>query len=401
MSGAALNTTLMALTGRYLQAGIGSCALENRLFYQPKGWETPLGDWNCSWVLTPDGERANEEEGDGSFIERVSHLPVEECEEQCDSFRSQGYPCEAVYTLDADEAAGGVTEPSCMYLSEKCVQNGQVPCLADDWCGRNAPHEPDPMLCLFFGRTCQWYNPMTFLSGAFFFMWNSGVSRLAVAPLALLLYTRGRCSSAECKASVCALMVPHWYVGILVPLYVGGLLAFLLAVPLPYARAFRAHQEQMKRQDEAESAAADAAAALDLRERVAGAYGVTASPDGYPRAGGPGVAHGVAIDHEALEADGEGGEGGERGDVGDSDGEGEGEVPAAMRRALSSAAVAVGLPMGTADLAVVEGVVADPGSNGDGAVRHPEGVVVVVGENVTYTRDAAASSGIVIGTEAV
>ena len=158
-----LNNTLTALLGSYLQAGMGSCALANRLFYEPKGWER-LGDddavdapsfWNGSWVLTPDGESANEEAGDGSFMERASHLPVEGCEEQCDAFRSQGFPCRAVYTLDP--AYGGpdgamVSRPECIYLSEKCVQNGRVPCLAEAWCGRNAPAEPDPMLCLFFGR---------------------------------------------------------------------------------------------------------------------------------------------------------------------------------------------------------------------------------------------------------
>jgi len=317
--------------------------------------------------------------------------------------------------------------------------------------------------------------------------WNTGVSQLAVAPLALLLHARGRCSSAECKASVCTLLVPHWYVGILVPLcvdgvgivvqlpprtallssrgsllqwpcrllhtardqhrereassvpccsrfppprYVGGLLAFLLAVPWPYVRSFRAHQEQMKRQDEAESAAADAAAALgDLRARVAGAYGATASPDGYPRppggggGGGFGVAHGVAIDpHEARDddgdnGDGEGGgddaddEGGGEGDLGGrgggdggGDGDGDGEVYAAQYAALRRAlplpptAVAVGMPLGAGDLAVIEGVVAVPeegdGDGGGGAVRHPEGVAVVVGQNVTFTREGGGGGGI-------
>ena len=195
VSAVVLNDTLTALLGSYMQAGMGSCALESRLFYQPKGWER-LGDdeavdapsyWNGNWVLTPDGERANEEAGDASFMDRASHLPVEGCEEQCDAFRSQGYPCRAVYTLDpayGSDGPGGsmVSRPECIYLTEKCVQNGRVPCLAEAWCGRNAPAEPDPMLCLFFGRTCQWYNPMTFLSGAFFFMWDTALKARPVWP---------------------------------------------------------------------------------------------------------------------------------------------------------------------------------------------------------------------------
>ena len=86
---------------------------------------------------------------------------------------------------------------------------------------------------------------------------------------------------------------------------------------------------------------------------------------------------------------------------------------AALRRALPlpPTAVAVGMPLGAGDLAVIEGVVAVPeegdGDGGGGAVRHPEGVAVVVGQNVTSTREAGGGGGgiatadVIIGTEAV
>eukprot|EP00929_Paragymnodinium_shiwhaense_P039530 TRINITY_DN20744_c0_g1_i2.p1 TRINITY_DN20744_c0_g1~~TRINITY_DN20744_c0_g1_i2.p1 ORF type:complete len:271 (-),score=35.53 TRINITY_DN20744_c0_g1_i2:315-1127(-) len=85
--------------------------------------------------------------------------------------------------------------------------------------------------CMVFGVFCQ-ATPVNALPVLVFLAWNLQASATVLGPIIRMLVFGWRDGCRHFSCICCAF--PHWYVGILAPLYIGGLLTASVAVCLPY-----------------------------------------------------------------------------------------------------------------------------------------------------------------------
>eukprot|EP00929_Paragymnodinium_shiwhaense_P039529 TRINITY_DN20744_c0_g1_i1.p1 TRINITY_DN20744_c0_g1~~TRINITY_DN20744_c0_g1_i1.p1 ORF type:complete len:274 (-),score=31.37 TRINITY_DN20744_c0_g1_i1:357-1178(-) len=97
--------------------------------------------------------------------------------------------------------------------------------------GMTAKEDASMVECMVFGTMCQ-FNIMNVVMALFFLAWNSMMSAAVLGPIIRMLVFGWR---DGCRHFSCILCIfPHWYVGVLVPLFVGGLLSGSVAIVLPY-----------------------------------------------------------------------------------------------------------------------------------------------------------------------
>ena len=90
---------------------------------------------------------------------------------------------------------------------------------------------------LLWGASNSAMSPLPWLMAGFFALWNVTVSQMVVVPVLRFWYFG--CHDRTARQMSMALICPHWLLGIAVPFLLGGLVAWILSVFLPYVRMFR------------------------------------------------------------------------------------------------------------------------------------------------------------------
>jgi hypothetical protein len=123
---------------------------------------------------------------------------------------------------------------------------------------------------LLWGSGCGPNSVGVWVVALFFAIWNAGCSGIIVHPLVRWFYFGWR--NALANTSVILLIFPHWYAGLIVPVWIGGIVATSIAIPIPYLRMIwvMSNHARNERDDNAASSAALAktAARECLREAL-------------------------------------------------------------------------------------------------------------------------------------
>eukprot|EP00929_Paragymnodinium_shiwhaense_P034095 TRINITY_DN18594_c0_g1_i1.p1 TRINITY_DN18594_c0_g1~~TRINITY_DN18594_c0_g1_i1.p1 ORF type:complete len:287 (+),score=47.92 TRINITY_DN18594_c0_g1_i1:108-968(+) len=94
---------------------------------------------------------------------------------------------------------------------------------------------PSLLMCMVFGSMCE-FSAINVILALFFLAWNFMLSGVILGPVVRMLVFGFKDGCAHFNLVMC--IFPHWYLGILAPLYLGGLLSASVAVGIPYSFRF-------------------------------------------------------------------------------------------------------------------------------------------------------------------
>ena len=97
--------------------------------------------------------------------------------------------------------------------------------------------------CVLWGVGCT-VSVLPFIMAGFFIMWNAMCSEIPVAFFVRLYYFGYR--DARGRADPFMLLIPHWYIGVIVPTMLGGMFASFIAVVLPYSHCIYKYRKRAK-----------------------------------------------------------------------------------------------------------------------------------------------------------
>ncbi len=193
-----------------------TCDWSSLIFYHFSG--------SSAWRLTEEGAAL----GTPRLLELTNVTSEEECTQNCELLHAS-HGCVAV-AVTATSAQG----VACAFLRERCYGNDVCMPVHTGWCGYNRPEPRDPTQCALWGwLTCR-PDFQVYIVGAFFACWNANASPVLWSALRRH-WQAGWCAPWRTfRRTLLTILLPHIWLGFAVPLFVGGVVCALVAVPVPY-----------------------------------------------------------------------------------------------------------------------------------------------------------------------